>query len=129
MKRKLILLSIVVVLLFGGFLVYKKVFRPSRDITTEKPMITLESTELLTGFQQDETSLYLNKIIAVEGRVTQISAREIVLDDKVHCSFDIETPKLAQDTKIVVKGRCIGYDELFEQVKLDQCVLFKSEKK
>jgi hypothetical protein len=26
---------------------------------------------------------------------------------------------------VVIKGRCIGYDDLFEIVKLDQCIIIK----
>jgi hypothetical protein len=33
--------------------------------------------------------------------------------------------KLKVNDTIVVKGRCIGYDDLLEEIKLDQCSIVR----
>lgn len=43
--------------------------------------------------------------------------------------FSVTSPKIFSELKannpISVKGRCIGYDDLLEEIKLDQCSIVK----
>jgi len=57
----------------------------------------------------------------VKGVVTKIKWSYLTLNDKIYCKFEKELPKNVLNTNLKVKGRCIGFDELLEQVKLDQC--------
>jgi len=41
----------------------------------------------------------------------------------VFCGLDSLTGSNQLNKTITIKGRCIGYDELFGEVKLDQCTL------
>src|SRR5690606_41276755 len=67
-------------------------------------------------------SKYLYKTLSVEGRVTELNHLDVTLDGKIFCSFgDLNSVKVGDMVK--VKGRCIGYDDLLQLVKMDQCVL------
>ena len=48
-----------------------------------------------------------------------------MINNKIFCKFDNIVNKININDSIVVKGRCIGYDELLEEIKLDQCSIVK----
>jgi len=43
----------------------------------------------------------------------------------VQCSFESAIQGINANEQITIKGRCIGYDDLFEIVKLDQSTIIK----
>ncbi|HET8885996.1 MAG TPA: hypothetical protein VFM70_06550 [Salinimicrobium sp.] len=122
MKKLLIGLGILLLLLL---VVYKYVYQEHRNIQKEDAAFVVTADTLGKEFLSNTTkseSLYLNKTIEVSGIVTELKKDFLILDQKVFCDFE-ETPKAKIGDKISIKGRCIGYDDLMEQVKLDQCTL------
>ena len=110
-------------LLYGyyGFL-----YKASRDISSESSAFTVPAHglagEYAANIHKADTK-YLNQAIEIKGKVTEIRDSLIILDSKVVCGFDIKPANAAVDKNITVKGRCIGFDELFGEVKLDQCTI------
>ena len=66
-------------------------------------------------------SKYLNKTIEIKGKVTEVSDSTLTIDQKIFCKMNGKANTDLADKTIIVKGRCIGYDDLFEEVKFDQC--------
>lgn len=109
-------------LLYGyyGFL-----YKPSRDVSAEASAFSLQANGLAGEYTANATAAnakYLNQAIEIKGLVTDARDSIIILDDKVVCSFDAPAAT-AVDKNVTVKGRCIGFDELFGEVKLDQCTI------
>ncbi|RSK39704.1 OB-fold protein [Mangrovimonas spongiae] len=116
---------ILIILIVGAVIGYNYVFKNHRNIETEKAQHTLTSKQVANEFSinpNSSQSKYLNKTIEVSGVITEINPNEIVIDNTIVCLFkNLEKqPKL---TQITIKGRFIGYDDLLEQVKLDQCII------
>lgn len=114
--------------LFGVLFFVFLINKPHRDISNEPTVFQLDSHALLSNFMEDEAEAsiqYLDQTIEVYGRVTEINMNFLTLDDKIYCKFDDNTPKISLNTNLKVKGRCIGFDELLELIKLDQCTLTK----
>ncbi|QYJ68739.1 OB-fold putative lipoprotein [Flavobacterium litorale] len=104
-------------------LVYMYVYKGARDIATEEAVYTLSAEQLVTDYEADmqaANTKYLNKTIAVAGTVTQVADSILTIDSAVFCTFS-NKQNIAADEKVTIKGRCIGYDEIFGEVKLDQC--------
>lgn len=106
---------------------YFYVQQDHRDIKGEEAAFVLTTSKLhaefIAGAAVSENK-YLNKTIAVSGNISELNDTEITLEDKVFCQFS--TPinkKRALHSKIEIKGRFIGYDDLLEQIKLDQCTI------
>jgi len=59
------------------------------------------------------------------GSVTEINKNFLTLDDKIYCKFDGVIPNNNTKSLIEIKGRCIGFDSLLEQIKLDQCSILE----
>lgn len=114
-----------IVLIIAIVIGYNYVFKAHRDIATETAHSVMESQELADEFQINPAaseSKYLDKTIQVSGRVSEVTASSITLDDKVFCVFsNVLKSDITPNQTIKIKGRFIGYDDLFEQIKLDQC--------
>lgn len=119
---------IAVLLLIGlatAFLWYGYLYKDARNVSGEDAAFTVTAEGITSDYeaaQQTADTKYLNKTIAVSGVVTTVADSVITLNGKVFCGFD-KTMDQPEGKTITVKGRCIGYDELFGEVKLDQCTL------
>jgi len=125
--RKLIwiLLAIVIV----GAAIYFYVFhKPHRDLAGEEAAASLSAEELHTAFTSNASEAqvsYLDKVVEVEGQFTELSDSIAVLYPGIACTM-IKPENLPQTgTEVSVKGRVVGYDDLFEEVKLDYCTVVK----
>lgn len=124
-KISIFIISIAII----GIISYQYIYQDHRDISSEKVDSSLLSSELIDSFKNNSKSAeqnYLNKTIIVSGIITEQSKATITLDDMIFCSFINEKSKtLNIRSKVFIKGRCIGYDDLLEQVKIDQCTIIE----
>lgn len=120
MRRKRLLIAFVLVLV-GGYFGYKYIYQDHRDIKTETAFIKTNSEGIVTLFKASTTPEILNQTVQITGVITQMEEGGITLDEMVHCSFSTLPLEVEVGDEVVLKGRCIGYDDLFEIVKLDQC--------
>lgn len=105
---------------------YNYIYQDHRDINSEISEFTLSSSTIIDEFRANvlETeSKYLNKTIEINGIATHIGDKNITLDQTVFCQFDTSFSSVKVNSEVTIKGRFIGYDELLEEVKLDQCTL------
>ncbi|GAA4933643.1 hypothetical protein GCM10023314_02650 [Algibacter agarivorans] len=112
-------------LLITGFTLYKYFYQDHRDIQAEKANFIVTSTSMATEFSinmLEAESKYIDKTIEISGKVSEINNHDLTLDETIFCQFKENIKKsIKLDSKIKIKGRVIGYDDLLEQVKLDQC--------
>lgn len=126
MRKWIITAVILVIAIIIG---YNYLYQDHRDIKTENPDFVITSESLTSQFSNnlsESEKKYLNKTIEVFGSISEMNENNLTLDDVVFCQF---TEPVNQSVKIKseikIKGRCIGYDDLLEQVKLDQCSIIK----
>ena len=125
MKKKHLyaLIGIIIVTIIA----YNYIYKDHRDIKSEEVAFSLTSSELIEKFIIDPKlaeDLFLDKTIEVKGVVTAVGETDVVLDEKIFCAFQ-NTPVVKLNSLLVIKGRCIGFDDLLEEVKLDQCTMIK----
>ena len=87
----------------------------------------------MISLYQDNTdnanARFLNKILLVIGTITNIETNIIILDNGIVCTLDpsqIITEEININNKVSVKGRCIGYDDLLEEVRIDHSFIIKN---
>lgn len=125
MKKKRLFLILILLVVIGGFMVYNYMYQDHRDIQSETSQLEITAPYLLERFKTDDGASLLNKTITVTGTITSVEEGAVTLNESVYASFSEEIPELRANNKVAIKGRCIGYDELFGIVKLDQCTLIK----
>ena len=119
MTSKRIFWGIVLILMAIGLYYYA--YKDHRDIATEGAVYNDTAVALNDSIVQNNEA-FLNQTLAVSGVVTFLDDTTITLDDALVAQFETgHTAKLNQ--QLTLKGRCIGYDDLFKVVVLDQCVL------
>ncbi len=127
-KKSLKIVVIVLLIVLTGALYgyYGFLYKPARNISSESSAYSVPAHgiagEYAANMQKADTK-YLNQALEIKGKVTEIRDSLIILDNKVVCGFDVKPENAALDKNITVKGRCIGFDELFGEVKLDQCTI------
>jgi cell division protein FtsL len=121
MRKWIILLIFLVIAIIG----YNYIYQDHRSIENENAEFVLTSDNLSNEFvinSVEAEQKYLNKTIEVSGLVSELNKNNLTLDGKLFCQFTNEiNAQLKQNLKI--KGRFIGYDDLLEQIKLDQCTI------
>ncbi|GAA3598554.1 hypothetical protein Q4Q39_19915 [Flavivirga amylovorans] len=123
MKKRIILILLVIVCAVAYLYIYKD----HRNIETEIPVFVVTANSIGSEFSNaslKSEKKYLNKTIIVSGVVSEINQNNLTINDKIFCQFNnvISFPiKIGSEIKI--KGRVIGYDDLLEQIKLDQCII------
>jgi uncharacterized membrane protein affecting hemolysin expression len=121
-QRKILIL---IVLLLVGYFGYNYIYQDHRDIKSETSQLEITAPYLLERFKTNDANSLLNKTISVTGVITNLEDGAITLDESVYATFNENISQVTTNEKIMIKGRCIGYDELFEIVKLDQCSIIK----
>ncbi len=121
MGKKNTLFLVVCVLVAGTYFGYRYLYKDHRDIQAEAASLEVSANELVELFQSNATPTILNKTVIVHGTISEMDTHSITLDDSVHCVLLEANTSAKVGASIRIKGRCIGYDDLFELVKLDQC--------
>ena len=120
MKKKILLFVFTLCLFFLG---YNYLFPDHRTINQEEALFNVEASILFDEFIDNSKQAeykYLNQTITVSGVITSFNTENIMINNKIFCKFDNIVNKININDSIVVKGRCIGYDELLEEIKLYQ---------
>ncbi len=130
MKKKILLAAIALIAIVA-VIGYNYLYQNHRDIQSEKSAYSLKATDFIKYFQDNEakaTTKYLNKTIEIEGTLSSIDGNTVTVDDVIFFALnENETPPTSNqiNSLVKIKARCIGYDNLLEEVKLDQATLGK----
>jgi hypothetical protein len=123
MKKIILFIALAFILILIG---YTYVYKADRNISEEQPKFTIASALLkqeLNANQVNVINKYLNETVEISGIATQIEMNTIILDNFVSAQLDTLHTSINIGDALIVKGRVIGYDELLEELKLDQCTV------
>lgn len=127
MKKKLIIVGVILIVLI--FSLYKYIYKSHRDITSEEAVYSKTVAEVYDAFAANDSlanATYLDKTIEIRGIITNVDLanKMITVDEKLSARF---SGKITEDVKlkdsVILKGRLVGFDDLLEEIQLDQCSL------
>lgn len=124
MKKTIIIISLVIISLIGLFTYEYVMHGGARDLSTEKAEFTLSSEAILDEFttnQELSNKKYLEKAVAIKGTITDVNSTQIIVDNAIICILKNPNTTLVKNQTVTVKGRVVGFDDLMEELKLDQC--------
>ncbi|BAO75743.1 hypothetical protein WPG_1513 [Winogradskyella sp. PG-2] len=117
------------VIIVAAIVGYNYIYQDHRDIKNEDAEFVMSSDDIAIKFSENATEAeqtFLNKTIEVSGIISELNTNDLTLNYKVFCQFENEVINNTKiNSEIKIKGRVIGYDDLLEQVKLDQCAIIK----
>ena len=118
---------IFIVLLMIVYAVWNK---PHKNYSNTKPNIIVDSSNFIKEFKANATiatEKYLNQIILVKGNVTDRLTKSVVLNNGIVCTLDSSSLKALRliqiNNDVSIKGRFVGFDDLFEEIRLDHCFI------
>lgn len=97
-----------------------------RTISEEQVTAEFQAPELLYAFTRDDSDIasYADQVILVTGKVSSADKTTIVLNGMVQVNLlPAIQPPVQKGRTLTLKGRCVGYDDLLEVVKIDQATL------
>ena len=123
-KKSKWILNILVLSCIAFYTIYRYAYKPHKTI--EKLEIEYDGTShnFIEKVKED-ASIWNNKIVLLSGIITSKEDKGITLNNSIYCQFreDVTSSKLKESHPISLKGRVIGYDDLLEELKLDQCII------
>ena len=114
-----------------AFLGYWYVFKNDRNFSSEESIKVTNVLNIITEFNKNDIAAnakYLDKMIEFSGSVSLVDLKNktMMLEEKVFTSFKPEDFVVVKENTIIkIKGRFLGYDELLEEIKLDNCMILK----
>ena len=114
-----------------AFLGYWYVFKNDRNFSSEESIKVTNVLNIITEFNENDIAAnakYLDKMIEFSGSVSLVDFKNktMMLEEKVFTSFKPEDFVVVKENTIIkIKGRFLGYDELLEEIKLDNCMILK----
>ena len=122
-KNKFIITTLLVFSVIG-FAIYTYAMQPPTAIENKKIDFSGSSDELLLKII-DHTEEWQDKIVVISGKVTSLDDKGILLSASIYCQLKDTTvlKKINPTNDISLKERIIGYDDLLEELKLDQCII------
>lgn len=123
MRKIIVIFSVIIgVIIF----VYTYVYKDHRDIASEAPTFATTALKIHADFSRNSElaqDKYLDKTIGISGIISNIDNKSITLNNKVYCELAELWKGLKLGDTIKLKGRVIGYDELLNELKLDQAYI------
>ena len=123
-KKNKFFITLLVLFSSIGIVIYTYTMRAPTTIENKKIDFIGSADELLLIIL-DHTEEWQDKIVVVSGEVTSSDDKGIMLSRKIYCQLKQVTDfqKINLSNNISLKGRIIGYDDLLEELKLDQCII------
>jgi hypothetical protein len=111
-----------------GILGYNYLYQDHMDVASSDATSSFTTSELIALFTDNNVSndtRALDQVIEVSGIASDKTEASITLDDQVF--IELSNPhKMEVNQPYTIKGRCLGYDDLLEEVKVDQAIFINS---
>lgn len=121
-KSKPYLLIFLVVAIISGIVLYKYMYKPHEKTEEIEASYLGKSKDFIKKVEVDFAPWY-TKTVELTGSITAIVENGFILDNFMYCQLREPVENLTKDKVVTVKGTIIGYDELLNELKLNQCII------
>ena len=121
-KSHKILFSLSLILLLTAITAY---YQTTKEYTTDHLEVVEESytsesfIKMITSTPESEKGALYNMFYTVSGEVTKIEGQTIFLNAGLVADVENLDPQVEPGQTISLKARLVGYDDLFEEARLD----------
>ena len=120
---KKILPLLVAAAVAGGVVAYSMYNKPHKDYCEVEVAQTWTSHDLVSWYSShpaEDHAQWQDKVVLVEGPVSSSSDQGVVLSPGAVLTWGCgNDPKSALEGTVRVKGRIVGFDDLFGEIRLD----------
>ncbi|WP_348718856.1 hypothetical protein [Tenacibaculum sp. 190130A14a] len=110
--------------MLAAFTAYTYVYKPHKTIEELNSSYKGSSEDFLEKASSNFNE-WNSKVVELTGKITGLDSEGITLNNQIFCQFKTPTliTTLNLNQNITIKGHVIGYDDLLEELKLNQCIL------
>ncbi len=97
----------------------------ARNLASEDADYTVNAKDITQEFTTNSeraNKKYLEKAVVVTGKVTEVHANQVIIDNSIVCLLSQPDSKIKVNQSIIMKGRVVGFDDFMGEIKLDQCL-------
>ena len=117
--------SIIPIFAMTFFVYYTKNLKT--DYTKLNPILKTSAHDVLWRFQMNEGGELLYNVIQIDGNITKVDSSDFILHYKIICTPEkISDFSFTEGKKTTIKGRCIRYDPITENLLLDHVIEVKN---
>ncbi len=119
-KYKVVLITIAIIAVCGYYS-YQYIYQKHKSIDDLEVAFSGTAAVFLDKIKQDAIK-WQNVIVELEGIVSSIDDKGFVCNENIYCQWDVNflNSEIKTGQIIKIKGRMMGYDDLLEEIKIDQ---------
>ncbi|SIQ73804.1 hypothetical protein [Maribacter ulvicola] len=124
-KKNKLVLFLFTILLIASYTAYKYIYKPHKPIA-EKAVAFSGSTDSFLEIVKTDVVKWQDVVVELTGTITLIDTKGIMLNNNnIYCQLEDRTAitNLQKGQTLTIKARMIGYDDLLEEIKLDQTII------
>ena len=129
--RRLLRIALPLMAAVGVGIGWRMMDKPHRDVGVEEARhhMVPEDLKAVLANGGEDVGDYLNAVVELDAVVDEDDGKRVVLQGGVVASWDTtrEHRLLEKGELIKLKGRVTGYDDLFQEVRMDGLVLSDSQ--
>jgi len=126
-KRKLLRVALPILAAVAAGIGWLMMEKPHRDVGGEvaRHKMVPEELQMVLAKGGEAAAPYLDAVVELYGVVLEDDGRRVMLEGGVVASWDTTRAHrtLEEGELLKLKGRVTGYDDLFEEVRMDGLVL------
>ena len=107
----------------GAAVAWSMYNKPHKDYAQEEVAQTWRAEDLVAAFAEapdDMQAQWQEKVVEVTGTVRSSSMQGVVLNPGVVATYDEgHAPEVSPTGRVALKGRLVGFDDLFGEVRID----------
>lgn len=107
----------------GAVVAWSMYNKPHKDYAQEEVAQTWRAEDLVAAFAKapdDMQAQWQEKVVEVTGTVRSSSMQGVVLNPGVVATYDEgHAPEVSPTGQVALKGRLVGFDDLFGEVRID----------
>ena len=126
-KKNKILLAVLLLGIVGVWGGIQIIYKPHTAIEDQKALFKGAAADF--KMEMNNPQNWHNAILELSGSISDLGEESLMLNETIYCQLkDVVVLKsLLLGQTIQLKGRFIGYDDLLEEIKLDQCILLSKK--
>lgn len=118
----------VLIVAMGAYIGYSYAYKPHTAIVDMEVAFKGSAEDFLEKIKENtEEWTQGEKVVELAGEITAKDEKGISLNESIYFQLaeGTSTDDLAENQKIKIMGRIIGYDDLMEELKLDKAIIIK----
>lgn len=103
---------------------YRYLYQSHESISDQKSEYSGTTQNLFIKVAENPEN-WNNKVVTLSGSVTHQDSNSVTLDRIIYSTLESKN-HTSLPSKVTVKGRIVGFDELLEEIKLEQSIIINN---